>query len=153
MYKKYLKDLFYIFLPLLVGLFSSLISGNNLYDGIVKPPLSPPGFIFGIVWTILYLLMGISYYLLKKNSYGYDVSRASFLYYAQLVVNFFWPIFFFKNEAFTFSFIWLLLLLGLVILTALNFKKINKISFYLLIPYIIWIIFAGYLNLGIAILN
>ena len=97
--------------------------------------------------------MGISYYLLKKNTDTYDVSSASFWYYLQLIINFFWSIFFFRNQAFTFSFIWLVFLIITVIVTIKKFYDLYKPSAYLLIPYLIWILFAGYLNLAIAILN
>ena len=153
--KKILINLFYIFFPLAVGFLSSVLAqtSSGLYGDIIKPPLSPPSILFPIVWTILYLLMGISYYLLKKNTDTYDVSNASFWYYLQLIINFFWSIFFFRNQAFTFSFIWLVFLIITVIMTIKKFYDLYKPSAYLLIPYLIWILFAGYLNLAIAILN
>lgn len=153
--KKIFINLFYLLFPLAVGLLSSYFAGNSgsLYVDIIKPPLSPPSILFPIVWTVLYLLMGISYYLLKKNTDTYDISNASFWYYLQLIINFFWSIFFFKNQAFTFSFIWLVFLIITVIVTIKKFYDLYKLSAYLLIPYLIWILFAGYLNLAIAILN
>ena len=152
--KGFLKKAFYILLPLFIGLLSSIISGtgNGLYEGIKQPPLSPPGYVFGIAWTILYLLIGISYYIIKQSSYN-STQDADFWYYLQLIINFFWPIFFFRAEAFTFSFIWLLFLIYSVLMTWKKFKNINKTSSYLLIPYLIWLVFAAYLNLGVAILN
>lgn len=153
--KKILVNLFYIFFPLAVGFLSSVLAqtSNGLYVDIIKPPLAPPSILFPIVWTILYLLIGISYYLLKKNTDTYDVSNASFWYYLQLIINFFWSIFFFRNQAFTFSFIWLVFLIITVIVTIRKCYDLYKPSAYLLIPYLIWILFAGYLNLAIAILN
>lgn len=155
MIKKLILNLFYLFFPLIVGKLSSLLTSGyeDIYMTLNKPPLSPPRFIFGFVWTIIFLLIGISYLLLKNKTEGYDISNASFWYYMQLIINFFWSIFFFKNQALSFSFIWIVFLLITVVVTFIKFKKFNKISAYLFIPYIIWIIFAGYLNLSIAILN
>lgn len=153
--KNIFKNLFYLFLPLVVGLVSSAFTRNSpdFYKTLEQPPFAPPGFVFPIVWSILFLLIGISFYLLKKQSKGYDISNAEFWYYLQLIINFFWSIFFFRNQALTFSFLWLVFLLITVIVTFIKFKRIYKPSAYLLIPYIVWIIFAGYLNLSIAILN
>lgn len=152
---KKIKNLFYILFPLFVGFISNVLTSNSrdFYKTLKKPILSPPGFLFGIVWTILFILMGISYYIIKRKTEGYDISNISFWYYLQLIINFFWSIFFFRKQALTFSFIWIIFLLIAVVITAYKFKKIDKTSFYLLLPYIIWIIFAGYLNLSIAILN
>ena len=153
--KKISKYIFYFITPLIVGFISSTLTSNyrNFYKTLIKPPLAPPGYLFGIVWTILFILIGTSYFLLKYKTEGIDISDADFFYYLQLIINFFWSIFFFKNQALTFSFIWLVFLLVVVIITFLKFYRINKTSGYLLIPYILWIIFAGYLNLSIAILN
>lgn len=153
--KRLLKNLFYLFFPLLIGTISSYFSGNIriIYESLNKPEISPRAWVFPVVWTILFLLMGISYYLINRKSEGYDISNVSFWYYFQLIINFFWPIFFFRNMDFTFAFFWILFLIFSVIVTYIKFYKINKFSAYFLIPYIIWIIFAGYLNLSTAILN
>ena len=153
--KKIIKNIFYLVTPLIVGFLSNSLTSNSrdFYKELIKPPLAPPGYLFGIVWTILFILIGISYLLLKLKTEGIDISDIDFWYYLQLIINFFWSIFFFKNEALTFSFVWLVFLLIAVIITFLKFYKVNKISAYLLIPYILWIIFAGYLNLSVAILN
>lgn len=153
--KKITKYILYLITPLIVGFLSNILTSNyrDFYKTLIKPPLAPPGYLFGIVWTILFILIGISYFLLKLKTEGIDISNIDFWYYLQLIINFFWSIFFFKNQALTFSFIWLLFLLIIVVITFLKFYKTNKISSYLLIPYILWIIFAGYLNLSIAILN
>lgn len=146
------KDLFYLFFPLLVGGLSALFSGGfSIYSSINTPPLSPPGYVFGIVWPILYLLMGISYYYIKKDNY--ILNNACFWYYLQLFFNFIWSIIFFRFRLFTLSFIVILLLVGSVIITFIKFRQINKKASNLFIPYILWIIFATYLNLGVAILN
>ena len=153
--KKIIKYIFYLVTPLIVGFLSNALTSNSrdFYKELIKPPLAPPGYLFGIVWTILFILIGISYFLVKLKTEGIDISDIDFWYYLQLIINFFWSIFFFKNEALTFSFIWLVFLLIAVVITFLKFYKVNKISAYLLIPYILWIIFAGYLNLSVAILN
>ena len=136
------------------GLCSLIIKDDVLiYKNLNLPKLSPPGYLFGIVWPILYLLIGLSYYLLKKKTEDYDISEVSFWYYLQLIINFFWSIFFFKNQMFLFSVFWLLLLITVVILMFVKFYKINKLSSYILIPYLIWLLFALYLNLGVVILN
>lgn len=153
--KKIIKYIIYLVTPLIVGFLSNALTSNSrdFYKELIKPPLAPPGYLFGIVWTILFILIGISYLLLKLKTEGIDISDIDFWYYLQLIINFFWSIFFFKNEALTFSFVWLVFLLIAVVITFLKFYKVNKISAYLLIPYILWIIFAGYLNLSVAILN
>lgn len=146
------KDLFYLFFPLLVGGVSALFSGSfDLYSSIIKPPLSPPGYVFGIVWPILYLLMGISFYYIKKDNY--ILNNACVWYYVQLFLNFIWSIIFFRFRMFSFSVVILALLILSVVITFIKFRQINKSASNYLIPYVLWIIFAFYLNLGIAILN
>ena len=154
MFLKVLKNIFYLFFPLLIGAVSSFVSGNmsSFYGDLTKPTFAPPGFIFGIVWPILYVLMGIAYYLVKRQNL-FKNSDATFWYYTQLFFNFFWSIIFFRFESLWFSFFWLVLLFVFIIITFIKFKSINKTSAYLLIPYIIWVVFAGYLNLSFAILN
>lgn len=151
---KKIEKVFYLLFPLIVGGLSALISGNfsDTYNLLNKPVLSPPGYVFGIVWSILFILMGISYYLIKRDN-NYVDDNVKFWYYFQLFLNFMWSIIFFRFKFFTFSFIWLLILLLSIWITFLKFKDINKTSAYLLIPYIIWVSFAGYLNLMIAVLN
>lgn len=143
-----------IAIPLLVGGISSLITmdGFRQYKEINQPPLSPPSAVFPVVWTILYILMGISSYLVyeKKDA---DNKNALTLYAIQLAVNFIWPIFFFGFNAYLFSFIILIVLWIFVLLTIISFYKINKTAALLMTPYLIWLTFAGYLNLGVYILN
>lgn len=143
-------------IPLAVGALSGFISGNNMemFLNVNKPPLSPPGYIFPIVWTILYILMGIAAYLVyTSDANSVDKKSALTFYAVQLVVNFFWSIFFFRFEWYLFSFIWILLLWVLIFITIKEFYKISKTAAYLLIPYILWVTFAAYLNLGIFLLN
>ena len=135
------------------GIASILTSGSySIYENLSKPPLSPPGLIFPIVWIILYILMGISSYLIYISDS--DEKNLALKFYAvSLVVNFFWPIFFFKFGLFWLAFFWLLLLIFIVAVTLILFKKINPTAAWLLVPYLIWILFASYLNLFTAILN
>ncbi len=145
-----------IALPLLVGIVSGLISGDGMamFDEIEKTPLSPPGWLFPIVWTVLYILMGIASYLVLTSGVKQDdITKALRAYGIQLFFNFFWSIIFFNFELYAFAFVWLVALWLLILLTIFRFWKISKPAAYLLIPYILWVTFAGYLNLGIAILN
>jgi len=141
-----------ILIPVLVGAIVGLITSSfNDFDSLVKPFLAPPAILFPIVWTILYILMGISYGILKNNSL--TSQNIDSIYYAQLVVNALWPIFFFILKWRLFSFIWIILLAVLVIVMIIRFYKQNKIAGLLQIPYLLWVIFATYLNLGFYLLN
>ena len=137
-----------------VGLLSSLFvrGRTEWYGGLNRPPLSPPGWLFPIVWGILFLLMGIAAYRIYVSG-NENWNNALWIYAAQLVVNFFWPLFFFTMGAFGFAAVWLVLLLALVLSTFGWFFTIDRVAAYLLIPYILWLIFALYLNIGIWILN
>lgn len=150
--KKLLTNAFYIFFPLLIGISVSLITKNNIdYNTLKQPPLAPPSILFPIVWSILYLLIGISYYLYKKNTY--TEKTETIIYYAQLFVNSLWTIIFFILKLRFFSIIWILILVILIYLLISLFKQKYKPSAYLLIPYLIWCIFATYLTIGIYLLN
>lgn len=147
-----IKRIIYSLLPIVGGsLVGLIISGYMNYGDMVKPPLSPPSYIFPIVWTILYILMGISYFLATKdNENNKELDQ---IYLLQLLVNFMWPIIFFVLKMYFTAFLWIILLLILVIVMIKELLKINKISGYLQIPYLIWLSFATYLNLGITLLN
>lgn len=140
-----------------VGILSALLTrGNmNIYEEVSTPPLSPPSFLFPVVWTVLYILMGISAAMVYNTRTSPLARRKETLtlYYVSLFFNFFWSIIFFNIRAFLFAFVWLLVLLALIILTIVKYYKINKTAAYLQIPYAVWVIFAGYLNFGIWILN
>ena len=148
---------FWIGLSLAVGLLSALLSRPGMEDfqeTVRQPPLSPPAFLFPVVWTILYVLMGIASYLVyTSNAEEEQVTKALTVYGYQLVVNFLWSIFFFDFGWYLFSFFWLILLWILIFLTIRLFGSISKTAAYLLIPYLVWVTFAGYLNLGIWWLN
>ena len=142
-----------IAIPLAVGGISALLTRNSMetFSQLNKPPLSPPGWLFPVVWTVLYILMGIASYLVltsdKPNSTALKV------YGAQLAFNFLWSIFFFGFGLYFFSFIWLIALWLLILLTIVLFYIISKPAAYLLIPYLLWVTFAGYLNFAIYLLN
>ena len=143
-------------IPLLVGGFSALLTRESMqtFDEITKPPLSPPGWLFPVVWTILYVLMGIASYLVLTADVPMGEKKLPLIFYAaQLAVNFFWSIFFFNYELYLFSFIWLVLLWLLIMITAVMFYRISKPAALLLIPYLLWVTFAGCLNFAIYILN
>lgn len=144
-----------IIIPEAVGLLSSFVTGNigNAYNDYTKPPLSPPGIIFPIVWGILYALMGIASYIVYEEGKGEKRREALTFYGLQLAVNFIWPIIFFRFEAYWVAVVVIFVLLALVIITALKFKEISNAAFWLLVPYIAWLLFATYLNIGVAVLN
>ena len=139
-----------------VGALSGFLTreGMKLFtDAVAQPPLSPPPLLFPIVWTILYALMGYGSARIWLSAPSPDRSRALNLYAIQLVVNFFWSLIFFNAQAFGFAFFWLLLLWVLVLLMILAFDKVDPLSAKLQVPYLIWLTFAAYLNLGVWYLN
>lgn len=143
-------------IPLAVGGLSALISGNSMekFSQMNQPPLSPPGWLFPVVWSILYVLMGIaSYLVLESNADHKAVVNALTFYGVQLFFNFLWSILFFNFELYFIAFVWLIVLWILILITTILFSKISKPAAYLMIPYLLWVAFAGYLNLGVAILN
>lgn len=147
-----IKRIIYSLLPIVGGaLVGLIISGYMNYGDIIKPPLSPPSYIFPIVWTILYILMGISYFIATKDKE--NDKELNQIYILQLLVNFFWPIIFFVLKMYFTAFFWIILLLILVIIMIKELLKNNKISGCLQIPYLIWLLFATYLNIGIFLLN
>lgn len=140
----------------LVGALSALLSGtfSNKYMTFIKPPLSPPGWVFPVVWTVLYALMGISAYLVYNSDENQrDKSKALKVYFIQLALNFLWSIIFFRFELYKIALMDLVLLLIAVIIMTILFYRIKKAAGYMNIPYIIWLLFATYLNIGVAVLN
>ena len=141
-----------ILLPVLIGALVGIItSGSMDYNMLQKPPLAPPGTVFPIVWTILYILMGISYGILKVNNQTNE--EIDWIYYIQLVINALWSIIFFNFKWRLFAFVWIILLAVAIISMIRKFFGKNKIAGLLQIPYILWVIFATYLNFGFYILN
>ena len=141
---------FFLYTFILAGIGTLL--GIPTTEGLTQPPLAPPDWLFPIVWTILYSLMSYAAYLVFISG---DIDRGSALrlYLLQVIVNILWPLFFFRLEWRLFAFFWLVLLLALVILTAKRFYLISPTAGLLLIPYIVWLFIAGYLNLSIYLLN
>lgn len=145
-----------IAIPLGVGFLSSYLISDTMqqYQQLSQPSFAPPGWVFPVVWTILYILMGIaSYIVYDEGIRNPDVRNALMFYIAQLIVNFFWTIIFFGFELRGFALIWLILLWILAVITTIKFYRINKIAGYLMIPYILWLSFAGVLNYAIWKLN
>lgn len=145
-----------IALPLLIGAISALLTRESmmLFERVQKPPLSPPGWLFPVVWTILYTLMGIaSYLVLTSEAPKEEISKALNVYLYQLLLNFLWSTWFFNFQWYLFAFFWLVLLWVMILVTLVRFYRISKPAGYLLVPYLLWVTFAGYLNLGIALLN
>ena len=148
------KLIFCIALPLLVGGVAGFLTRDSveLYGMINKPPLSPPGWLFPIVWTILYILMGISsYIIMTSQGESQKINQALKTYYVQLFVNFMWPIFFFSFQWYGLALLWLLLLWILVARMNKQFGEISKVAAYLNIPYLLWLTFALYLNGGVVL--
>ena len=148
--KKNIKKILIGSIPLIVGLISTLFVDFDLYNKINLPNLAPPAIIFPIMWTILYILMGSSLLLILKDG---NTKDNKILFLGQLVLNFIWVLVFFKFKLFLLSFIIIVALDIIVFYTILVFKNYNKLSSYLLIPYLVWICFASYLNWMIYILN
>jgi len=143
-------------IPLAVGAASAAITGGSMekFKALKQPPLSPPSWLFPIVWTVLFVLMGIASYLVGQSDGGDEAKRRALTYYyVQLAVNFLWPILFFLLGKYYLSFFWLILLFILVFITAEQFGRQSETASRLLSPYLLWLAFAGYLNFAIAVLN
>lgn len=148
-FKIYLKS---ILIPLILGgIVGFIISGSTDYNSLIQPELAPPAILFPIVWTILYFLMGLSYGIITIYS---DLdSDVKTIYYSQLIVNLIWPIIFFVMKNRLLALIWIILLLILIIIMIVKFYKKNKVASLIQIPYLLWTIFATYLNFSIYLLN
>ena len=147
---KLVKKIGIIFIPLLVGIISSLFVDNNLYEKINLPSFAPPSIVFPIVWTILYILMGFSLYLIIRDG---STKQNKFLFALQLFLNFLWVLIFFRFELFLPAFVIIIIMDVLCFYTIITYFKYNKVSAYLLIPYLVWICFASLLNWMIYIIN
>ncbi|MCR4615894.1 MAG: tryptophan-rich sensory protein [Clostridiales bacterium] len=147
------KLLISIGLPLAAGGLSALLTKNDMesFKAVAKPPLSPPGWLFPVAWTVLYILMGIACYLVwtapKKEH------NALLFYGIQIFLNFFWSIIFFNFKNYLFAFIWLVLLWVTILITTVKFYRTRPPAGCLMLPYVLWVTFAGYLNMGIYLLN
>lgn len=142
-----------IALPLAVGGLSALLTreGMKTFETLNKPALAPPGWLFPVAWTILYILMGIASYLVVTS--GKPHKAALVFYGLQLAFNFFWSIIFFNFGQYLFAFIWLVIMWVLILITTYLFHGISEPAGYLMIPYLLWVAFAGYLNFSIYQLN
>ena len=147
-------------IPLAVGGIAALLTSGEMaqFSALRQPPLSPPPWLFPVAWTILYILMGLSSYLLfvhvPTNAPRAECRRkALFLYVLQLFFNFCWPLFFFNAKLYFFSFAWLLVMWLLIISLTKTAFKVEKTAASFLLPYLLWTTFAGYLNIMIALLN
>ena len=152
MSKKLKTYITFILIPLAVGGLAAFLTRGNMdvFDTVTKPPLTPPAIDFPVVWSILYVLMGIGaarVYLKNPNSSAISVFGIN------LFFNFFWSIIFFNMRAFCFAFVWLLALLAVVIAMTVKFYREDKVAGLLQIPYCIWLLIAGYLNLFICLAN
>ena len=148
------KLIFYIAVPLVVGTVAALLAreGMAMFDAVIKPPLTPPAWLFPVCWTVLYVLMGIASYLVAVSDD--DLRGNGIVFYGiQLILNFFWPLIFFNHSLYLFSFVWLVILWAMILVTMLKFYKISERAGDLMLPYILWVTFAGYLNFGIFLLN
>lgn len=149
------KLLFNLALPLAVGGLASLASGGmGDFKLMNQPPLSPPGWVFPVVWTILYLLMGYAAYRVQNSDAPEETVRQAMLfYYIQLGLNFLWPVLFFGLHAYLWAFVELLILWIAICVTMWKFYRIDERAGDLLLPYLLWVTFAAYLNLGVYLLN
>ncbi|MDD6526358.1 MAG: tryptophan-rich sensory protein [Oscillospiraceae bacterium] len=144
-----------ILLTLAVGGLSGFLTsmGMDSFDALTKPPLTPPSFLFPIVWTVLFILMGVGAARIFMTEPTAARNRALIVYVVQLAVNFFWSIIFFNLQAYAFAFFWLILLWVLILTMIYLFCKVDKPAALIQIPYAIWVTFAGYLNLMIWLMN
>ncbi len=140
-----------VLIPLLVGGFSAFLTSADMgaYETMKHPPLSPPGWLFPIVWTVLYVAMGVaSYFVFASNAEDEKKRSALTFYAAQLVMNMFWSTLFFTYGLYVVSFIWLIAMWVLEIITAVKFFKINRAAGYMMCALVLWTTFAAYLNLA-----
>ncbi len=138
-----------------IGAISGFFSQGSpeIYTNLIKPPFSPPSVLFGIVWPILYALLGISLYRIYKTAATDKRKMALVIFFIQLAVNVIWPLTFFSFQNYIVAAVVLLILDALAVIMYQKFLAIDKLSSQLIIPYLAWIIFATYLNIGIVILN
>ncbi len=149
-----MKKILITLAPLVSGALSWLVVSDaaSSYGELALPPLSPPAWVFPAVWTVLYIMTGIAS-LRIYSSADPDRTNALYLFYIQLAVNVIWPFIFFGLCQYLVAFLWIILLWLLVLDTTVTFGNIDRNSGFLLIPYILWISFAAYLNLAVFFLN
>lgn len=150
-----------VLLPLVVGGISSLLTSDAMgnYAMMERPPLSPPGWLFPVVWTILYILMGVASYLLlvryweSRGEEKRDAKMALIIYLVQLAFNFCWSIAFFNFKFYWFALVWLLVMWVMIIMLVARSRSLSMAAMWMLVPYLVWTTFAAYLNLGTALMN
>lgn len=155
-FKDVLLLIFCILIPETVGALSGYLTKGEIehFRVLNKPALTPPAAVFPVVWIILYAVMGVGLYLvLRECTSTYQRIYVIFPFAIQLILNFAWSIIFFNLKAYIMAFICLALLLIMIGRTILFWVQYNKISVYLMSVYVAWVLFAGYLNLGVIILN
>jgi tryptophan-rich sensory protein len=148
--KKIFKFMLYVFSPLILGAIVGFLVDMDGFKTIQKPIFSPPGWLFPIVWSILYLLMGIGYYVAKNNGLSKEGERD---YLIQLALNLLWSFIFFSFKWYGISAVWIIVLLYFVYKMFISFKETKKVAGYMQLPYIIWLLIALYLAIGVTILN
>jgi translocator protein len=145
-----------IVIPLVAGVIGSLFTApavRSWYLVINRPSWNPPSWLFAPVWTTLFMMMGVALYLVWSKKMTSNVRMAIKVFAAQLVLNVLWSVFFFGLGNFWLAFGEILVLWAFILLTILDFRKVNKTAAWLLVPYILWVSFASYLNFTIAGLN
>ena len=145
-----------VLLPLIIGSLSGLANAGSLNDWYVqlnKPNFNPPGYLFGPVWTVLYLLMGVSLYLIWKSPKGKQRTNALIIFGVQMFLNFVWSFIFFYFRQIGLALIDIIALWLMIVYMIFNFHKINKVAAYIQIPYLLWVSFATVLNASIWMLN
>ncbi len=145
-----------LLIPLAIGGLSVLLTNGSMeaFSRLKQPPLSPPQWAFPVAWTILYLLMGWASYLVYVSDAPHNrIKRALVVYAVQLLLNFCWTMIYFAAAQYLLAFIWLVVLFAMILITFSQFRRRSKLAAYLLIPYIAWVAFAGYLNMGVYLLN
>lgn len=151
--KKIIKAIIIILFPLIIGSLIGLLFNNSMsFNNMIKPSFAPPGILFPIVWTILYILMGISSYLIYKTNDS-NKTDALKIYLFQLILNFLWTPIFFGLNLYFLGTLWIIVLIIAVVIMIKEFYKINKFSAYLQIPYLLWLSFALILSFSIFLLN
>lgn len=151
-----LKAILFIGITEAIGLLGGFLGNINIqnYEAFKKPVFSPPTYLFTIVWPILYLLMGLAVYRMwEVGKQGKNVRKALLFYGIQLFLNFMWPILFFRLRLYGLAFVEMMFLLVFILLTTFEFFKYDKLAAFMMIPYIVWVSFAGVLNFSIWYLN
>lgn len=141
--------IFCIIITFFIGSFFSLFTSPAMYENLNKS-IAVPKIVFPVVWSILYLLMSISLYLILQKSKN---NKAIQLYFTQLIFNSLWTLIFFGFKLYFLSFIWILILTIMIVIMIYEFYHLSKIASFINIPYLLWVIFASYLNLTILLLN